>query len=212
MPASGGPGLDDETLHGVFELADVARPGVLAQRRHRVVRDALHHGGPVGESLQEVIDQLGDVLTTLAKRRHHQVDDVEPVEQVLAKLAVGDHRAEVAVRRGDHPDVHARAGAVRPDLLQLPGLEEAQQQALHAHRHLADLVEKHRALVGVFELAGLVAVGAGEAALDVAEQLGFEQRLGDAGAVDGHKRLASAGARRREWRAPPIPCPPRFRR
>ena len=85
------------------------------------------------------------------------------------------------------------AGAIRPDLLQLSGLEEAQQQALHPHRHLADLVEKHRALVGVFELAGLVAVGAGEAALDVAEQLGLEQRLGHAGAVDGHKRLACAG-------------------
>ena len=42
------------------------------------------------------------------------------------------------------------------------------------------------------ELAGLVAVGAGEAALDVAEQLRFEQRLGQAGAVHRDERLVHA--------------------
>ena len=82
------------------------------------------------------------------------------------------------------------------DLLQLAGLEEAQQQPLHAQRHLADLVEKDRALVGELELAGLVAVGAGEAALDVTEQLRLQQRLGHARAVDGHKRLADPWAPR----------------
>ena len=43
-------------------------------------------------------------------------------------------------------------------------------------------------LVGHLELAGLVAVGAGEAALHVAEQLRLEQRLRQAGAVDGDER------------------------
>ena len=38
------------------------------------------------------------------------------------------------------------------------------------------------------ELARLVAIGAGEAALDVAEQLRLEQRFGQAGAVDGDER------------------------
>ena len=64
-----------------------------------------------------------------------------------------------------------------PDLLQLARFEEAQQQTLHAQRHLADFVEEDRAHVGGLELARLVAVGAREAALDVAEELGFEQRL-----------------------------------
>ena len=70
--------------------------------------------------------------------------------------------------------------AVGADLLQLAGLEEPQQQALHAQRHLADFVEEDRAAVGQFELARLVAVGAGEAALDVAEQLRLEERFGQA--------------------------------
>ena len=46
---------------------------------------------------------------------------------------------------------------------------------------------------GQLQLARLVAIGAGEAALDVAEQLRFEQRLGQAGAVDRDERARGAG-------------------
>ena len=80
---------------------------------------------------------------------------------------------------------------VRADRLDLAVLEEAQQQRLHAQAHLADFVEEQRAAVGQLQLAGLVAVGAGEAALDVAEQLRLEQRLGEAGAVDRDERAAA---------------------
>src|SRR5262249_37434515 len=58
-------------------------------------------------------------------------------------------------------------------------------------RHLADLVEEHGAFVRHLELARLVAIGAGEAASDVPEELGLEERLGEAGAVHGdevHRR------------------------
>jgi hypothetical protein len=80
------------------------------------------------------------------------------------------------------------ASPVGPDLLQLSGLEKTQQQALHAKRHLADFIEEHHPRVGRFELAGLVAVGAGEAALDVAEELRFEERLRKSGTVHRCKR------------------------
>ena len=143
---------------------------------------------------QELLDQRRDVAAPLAQRRHHQVDDVEAVEQVLAERLLGDEIAQVLVGRGDDADVHRGPHAIGADLLQLAGFEEAQQQALHAQRHLADLVEEQRAAVGHLELALLVAVGAGEAALDVAEQLRLEQRLGQAGAVDGDERPRRADA------------------
>ena len=60
-------------------------------------------------------------------------------------------------------------------------------------RHLADFVEKDRALVGDFEQAALVLVGAGEGAFDVAEQFAFEQSLGKRATVDGDERLAGSG-------------------
>ena len=81
---------------------------------------------------------------------------------------------------------------VRADGLDLAVLEKPQQQRLHAQAHLADFVEKQRAAMRELELAALVAVGAGEAALDVAEELRLEQRFGDAGAVDRHERRQPA--------------------
>ena len=49
--------------------------------------------------------------------------------------------------------------------------------------------------MGELELAGLVPIGAGKAALHVAEEFGFEERFGEPGAVDGDEpALGSAGA------------------
>jgi len=74
---------------------------------------------------------------------------------------------------------------------------------------LADLVEEEGAAAGELEAAGLVLDGSGEGALDVAEELGFEEFAGQSGAVDldqrsgapergvvqafGHELLAGAG-------------------
>ena len=74
------------------------------------------------------------------------------------------------------------------DLLDFTGLEESQQQALHARRHLPDLVEEDGAVARHLELPGLVAVRAREAALHVPEQLGLEQVLRQPGAVHRHER------------------------
>ena len=58
----------------------------------------------------------------------------------------------------------------------------------------ADLVEEDRALVGLRELADLVADRAGERAGRVAEQLAFQQRLGHRPAGDFDERLLAAAA------------------
>ena len=122
------------------------------------------------------------------------VDDVEAVEEILAEGALADALPQIAMGGADHADVDARHLPVGADLLDLAGLEEAEQQGLHPQRHLADFVEEDGAAVGHLQQARPVAVRVGEAALDVAEQLGFEQRIGQAGAVDRDERLAGPGA------------------
>ena len=72
-------------------------------------------------------------------------------------------------------------------------LEHAQQLGLRDQRHVADLVEKQRAVVGQLEAAGLAIVRAGERAFFVAEDFRFEQRVGQRRAVD---RLELGVARR----------------
>jgi hypothetical protein len=188
---------DDQALDDVFQLADVARPRVVAQQLGRVGGNLPHRRAVVlHEPLEEGVDQERDVLAALAQRRHRQVDDVQAIEQILAERAFGNHVAKVPVGGGDDADIDASHRAIRADLLDFAGLHEAQQQPLHAQRHFRDFVEEHRAAIGDLELALLVAICAGEAAFDVAEQLRFEQCLGQTRAVHRHHRATDPGAAR----------------
>ena len=126
------------------------------------------------------------------------MDHVQPIEEVLAELALGDQLAEIAVRRRNHAHIRRAGDPLGAHLLNLSRLEEPEEEALHAQRHLSDLVEEDRAAGCHFELPRLVAVRAGKAPLDVPEQFGLEQRLGNAGAIDRHERGTRARARRED--------------
>ena len=155
--------------------------------------------------------ERADVFAALAQRRHVDVDDAQPVQQVFAELAVRHHVAQVAVGGGDDAHVHLGLHVVGADGLHLAVLEKPQQQRLHAQAHLADFVEEERAAVRELQLARLVAVRAGEAALHVAEQLRFEQRLGEAGAVhrdEGREARAERTWISRATRSLPTPLSP----
>ena len=85
-------------LDQVPELAHVARPGRVHQPLHGLGRDPAE-GAVVlpGQLADEPADQERDVLPPLAQRREVDVEDVEPVVEVVAELAEGDGVAE---RRG----------------------------------------------------------------------------------------------------------------
>ena len=84
-----------------------------------------------------------------------------------------------AIRCGHDADVDL-AGVILADSPHLAFLQHAQQLRLGAGGELADLVEEERALIGVLEEAWPLNDRAGERAPRVAEQLGFEQVVGDA--------------------------------
>ena len=65
---------------------------------------------------------------------------------------------------------------------------------MHGRRHVTDLVEEDRAAVGPLEPAHLVPDGAGERTADVAEELTFQQTLGEGGAVDFDEILVAPAA------------------
>ena len=160
----------------VLELADVARPVVPLQQLQRLARDAGHRlVHLLGVLREEVLGEQRDVLAPLAQRRQHDRDDVEAVVQVLAEPALGDGLGQVLVGGGDDPDVGLQF-LEAADAAEAPLLQHAQQLHLHHRAHLADLVEEDGALLGDLEQPLLVAVGAGEGAAHVAEQLRLEQR------------------------------------
>ena len=78
-----------------------------------------------------------------------------------------------------------------PSVPERPLLQHAQELRLRGRRHLADFVEEQRAAVRQLERALPPRDGARERALLVAEQLGFEQGVGNGGAVERHERLSA---------------------
>lgn len=97
-------------------------------------------------------------------------NDVDPVEQVLAKLSVCDHFVQVLVGRGD--DAHVAFELFDPaEPPELSFLQHTEQLHLHHRRHLADLIEKQRALLGRLDQPFLVRARSSERALHVPEEL-----------------------------------------
>ena len=89
----------------------------------------------------EVCDEAWDVVAAGAQRGDREVNDVEPVEEVLAEPAGGHLDGEIPIRRRDHLNVDGdRPG--RPDGRHLALLQRAKELRLEVERHLPDLVEK----------------------------------------------------------------------
>jgi hypothetical protein len=177
-------GQEGDALHHVRQLAHVSGPGLIAQGRasvrgQRLGRPPVFGAGP----REEVLGQDHDVFAALAQGRQAQRDHGQPMVEVLAHAASAQGRAQVLAGGGDHPDVDRLvARAAQPP--HRPLLDRLQQLALQGDGQEPDLVEEQRAPVRGLEEAGLGLLGVGERALLVAEQLRFEEGLGDGGAVD----------------------------
>src|SRR5262249_10000087 len=146
----------------------------------------------LGGAGDEVIRKSRDLIAALAQGRDAKPDDVQPVEEILAKAPVPDGVLDVRVGGGDDSgvDVNGRRFAERVDLA---GFEEAQQLRLQVEAELGDLVEKEGAVLRRADDPEVVAVGARERAAAMAEHLAFEQLVWDRGAVEGDERLLRAG-------------------
>ena len=161
---------------------------LLERRRRQRQRLFLH---VPAKAFDEVARQQRNVAGPVAQRWNRDREHREPEEQIFAEPPRGNGGAQPAIGRRDEPDIdlHRRRAA---DPLEPLLLERAQNFGLQRQRQIADLVEKERSPVRHLELAGLPGHGAGERALLVAEELGFEQRFGNRRAVDRDKRRVGA--------------------
>jgi hypothetical protein len=93
-----------------------------------------------------------------------QRKNVQPVIQVCAESILINHRLEIAIGCGHEPNVRSdRTIAANP--LEFLVLDCAEQLRLEFERHLADLIEKERALVGQFKSSSFLREGSGKRAL-----------------------------------------------
>ncbi len=180
-------------LDHVLELPDIAPPGARAQMRNARFAEP---GTPIGHLAvaipvvrQEMIGQKGNVFLPFAKRRQGDRHDPKPVEEIAPENAALHRLLRIPVGGGDEPHVDLRIGRLRTDPPHHAVLDHPKQLGLQGERHLGQLVQEEGAAVGGLQQAGLVAVGAGERALAVPEDLGLEQGLRQRRAVDRHHRL-----------------------
>jgi hypothetical protein len=143
---------------------------------------------------EDVIDEEAEVARALAEGRQAKDRDGEAVEEILAEAAGSHLGHQVAVGRGDHPDVDL-ARVRLADALDLPFLKDPQELDLGGEGELAELVEEEGAAVGRLEDALLVVGGAGEGAAGVAEEGGFDELGRERAAVDRDEGAVAAGAR-----------------
>ena len=141
-----------------------------------------------------MVEQEKRVVRSLAEGRQLDGHDLQPVVEVLAEAAPLDLVVKVLVRGADEADVH-NPRARLADAADLFLLEDAEELGLEGQRQISDLVEKERAAGGLFDKADLVPHRPGERAPGVAEELAFEERLRDGGAIDGDERPAASAAR-----------------
>ena len=173
----GGGGKRDAALDDVLQFADISRPVIVHQSLHRFGRNSGDgFSGFLCVALEKIIGERGNVFLVIAQRRNVDGHDVQAVVEVLAERAFFERGAEVAVGGGDQAHVHlVRFRSAQA--LELAVLQHAQKLHLNGAGHVADFVEKQRALIGQLEFPRLGSRRAGKRALFVAEEFAFEQEF-----------------------------------
>ncbi|GIW39702.1 MAG: hypothetical protein KatS3mg076_0279 [Candidatus Binatia bacterium] len=182
------------SFEDVLELSHVPRPRVFQHAFERSGRDFLGPNSVVpAEGRDEMLDEERDVLLALAEGGKSDRDDVQAVVEVRPKTPRRHFLLEVLVRRGHDPHVHVdRAGrAEGQDFLFLDG---AQELDLQRQGDFRDLVEKQRSAFRCLEDPLVVLDGARESAPPVAEELAFEQGVGERPAVERDEGAVREGA------------------
>jgi hypothetical protein len=144
---------DHRPLDPVLELADVAGQAWASIARQRRLGEAARRPAQARRELaQQVVRQEDGVARPPAQRWDLDRDLGQPVVEVLAERAVGDHARQVPVGGRDHPRVHGDL-APAADPLDHPLLEEPEQLRLQAERQVADLVQEQCPAVRQLDLA-----------------------------------------------------------
>src|SRR4029450_10229152 len=92
----------------------------------------------------EVCDQIGDVVTTRAKRRHRNRKDTQAVEQVEPEPVLVHFLLQITVRCGYDPYIDVPRGVIA-HAFEFSLLQDTQQLDLQIKGNLADLGGEQRA-------------------------------------------------------------------
>src|SRR5579862_2552280 len=144
-----------------------------------------------GEFFYEIAHQERNIFPALAQRRNPEWKNIQPIEEVAAKLLLCHAAFQVPVRRGDQAQVDFYGPrAAQP--LKLVVLQNTEKLRLQFQRDLSNFVKEQRPTIGQLEPSNLLCDGPGECALFMSKQLALQQSCGNRGAIQCHERMAAA--------------------
>ena len=96
-------------VHGILQLANVPRPGMLEQARRRI---RTQPGRPELQTLpvklQEMSGQWQNIARALAQRRKLERVSAQAVQELLTEVTCLNRAAQVYIRSGDQANVNCR--------------------------------------------------------------------------------------------------------
>src|SRR5882757_2916713 len=133
---------DDRTLDDVLQLANITWPGI----RLKQAETLFAHRLKVFSSfpcitIDEVLDQQGNVFSSLPERRNLNRKNVEAVKQIAPKFTLNDGSLQVAIGGGDDTRIGSD-GLIATHTLKLPLLEHMQQRNLSFRWQFTHLVKE----------------------------------------------------------------------
>src|SRR5271165_5505906 len=126
----------------------------------------------------------------LAQRGHMNIENVEPVIEVLTQFSVGHSVIRNLVGGGEHADID-RGFDFTAEAAQFVVLEYTQQLGLRAYRHFANFVEQQRSAFGQLKTAGAAFQRSRKCAFLVAKNFAFDQGFGNGRTINRYKRFVS---------------------
>ena len=144
---------DDRSLDHILQFTNITRPRVRLKQIEALLAQGLKALSCLPcETINEVLNQQGNVFLSFTQRRHFNWKNVESVKQVAPERPRGDGSLQVAVRGGNYPNI-SPDGSSGADTLKLVFLQNTQKSDLGLGRKLSDLVEEDRASFGQLKAA-----------------------------------------------------------
>src|SRR5690625_2672105 len=188
----------NRALHHISQLSDVSGPVISQKKVHTlsVKLDALY-SVLVAYLVGAVLTETAHILLPMAPCRYVELNDIDPIEQILPETAGFDLIAQNLVRCRDKADVHL-------DLLlsthssKRAGFNGTKELDLDRERHLTDFVQEQSSFIGQFKAALLSGVCPCKRPLLVPEKFTLDKLRRDRTTVDIHHRLQIGRASCRE--------------
>ena len=132
--------------------------------------------------MQTKIDELRDVVTAVAQRRHANAHDVQPVVEIFAKRLRPHHLLKIFVGRSNDPYIDPD-GLGAADALNLTLLQHSQNFGLGRECHVSNFVEENGAAVAQLKFTQPLHRGTRERTFLVTEQFALNEVVGNRRAV-----------------------------